>query len=343
MNPRETWGLNFTDEIMRIGKHLLMCATAFAMLAGAPSVWAQAWPAAKPIRLVIPFPPGGATDIISRQVAQRLSQALAQQVVVDNKPGAGGAIGSDIAAKAVPDGYTLLMATSSTHSIGPVLNPKTPYDAFKDFTPIVHVASAPSVLVVGQGFAASSARELIDLLKRNPGKYNYGSSGIGTYPHLSAEMFKWRAGGLFAVHIPYRGTGLVITDLVSGQISFLMDSIVSAQTHIRGGKVRPLAVTGTRRSPTLPQVPTFAEVGVPGMELVGNWFGLFAPAGAPPEVVNRLNREINTMLKSAEFLEGLDKVGAEAAGGTPEEFAKTMRQETEAWRGLIQRAGIKPE
>jgi tripartite-type tricarboxylate transporter receptor subunit TctC len=321
----------------------------FAMLAAlgglSPSAdsHAQAWPSAKPIRLVIPFPPGGATDIIARQVAQRLSTSLGQQVVVDNKPGAGGAIGSDIAAKAPADGYTLLMATSSTHSIGPLLNPKTPYDAVKDFAPIVHVASAPSVLVVGQSFPANSARELVDLLKRNPGKYNYGSSGIGTYPHLAAEMFKWRAGSLFAVHIPYRGTGLVITDLVSGQISFLMDSIVSAQTHIRSGKVRPLAVTGMKRSPTLPNVPTFAEVGVPGMELVGNWFGLFAPAGAPAEVVARLNREINTMLKSPEFVEGLDKVGAEPVGGTPEEFSKTYRQEADAWRGLIQRAGIKAE
>ena len=237
----------------------------------------------------------------------------------------------------------MLMASSSADSIGPLLNPKTPYDAVKDFAPIVHVASAPSVLVVGQGFPAASARELVDLLKRNPGKYNYGSSGIGTYPHLSAEMFKWRAGGVFAVHIPYRGTGLVITDLVSGQISFLMDSIVSAQTHIRSGKVRPLAVTGTKRSPTLPNVPTFAEVGVPGMELVGNWFGLFAPAGTPAEVVVRLNRELNAMLKAPEFVEGLDKVGAEPAGGTPDEFSRTYRQEADAWRSLIQRAGIKAE
>jgi len=322
---------------------LLAVLAAMGTLIPSVDSWAQAWPSAKPIRLVIPFPPGGATDIISRQVAQRLSVALGQQVVVDNKPGAGGAIGSDMAAKAPADGYTLLMATSSTHSIGPLLNPKTPYDAVKDFAPIVHVASAPSVLVVGQSFPATSARELVDLLKRNPGKYNYGSSGIGTYPHLSAEMFKWRAGGVFAVHIPYRGTGLVITDLVSGQISFLMDSIVSAQTHIRSGKVRPLAVTGTKRSPTLPNVPTFAEVGVPGMELVGNWFGLFAPAGAPAEVVARLNREVNAMLKSPEFLEGLDKVGAEPAGGSPEEFARTYQQEAQAWRGLIQRAGIKAE
>jgi len=304
--------------------------------------WAQAWPAAKPIRLVIPFPAGGATDIIGRQVAQKLSTALGQQVVVDNKPGAGGAIGSDLVAKAPADGYTLLMATSSTHSIGPVLNPKMPYDAVKDFAPVSHIANAPSVLVVGQNFPANSARELIDLVKRNPGKYNFGSSGIGTYPHLSAEMFKWRAGGLFAVHIPYRGTGLVITDLVAGQIAFLMDSIVSAQTHIRSGKVKPLAVSGTKRSATLPNVPTLKEVGVPGMEF-GNWFGMFAPAGTPAEVVARLNRELNTMVKAADFVEGLDKVGAEPAGGTPEQLAKTYRDESEGWKALIQRAGIKPE
>ncbi|MEI6025244.1 MAG: tripartite tricarboxylate transporter substrate binding protein [Betaproteobacteria bacterium] len=312
-------------------------------LAIAPSAtWAQAWPAGKPIRLVIPFPAGGATDIIGRQVAQKLAVALGQQVVVDNKPGAGGAIGSDLVAKAPADGYTLLMATSSTHSIGPVLNPKMPYDAVKDFAPVAHIANAPSVLVVGQSFPANTARELIDLLKRNPGRYNFGSSGIGTYPHLSAEMFKWRAGGLFAVHIPYRGTGLVITDLVAGQIAFLMDSIVSAQTHIRSGKVKPLAVSGTRRSATLPGVPTLNEVGVPGMEF-GNWFGLFTPAGAPAEVAVRLNRELNAMLKNPEFIDSLEKVGAETAGGTPEQFAKTYRDEAEGWKALIQRAGIKPE
>ena len=308
----------------------------------ASGAWAQTWPTAKPIRLVIPFPAGGATDIIGRQVAQKLSVALGQQVVVDNKPGAGGAIGSDIVAKAPADGYTLLMATSSTHSIGPVLNPKMPYDAVKDFAPVAHIANAPSVLVVGQNFPANTARELIDQLKRNPGRYNFGSSGMGTYPHLSAEMFKWRAGGLFVVHIPYRGTGLVITDLVAGQIAFLMDSIVSAQTHIRSGKVKPLAVSGTKRSATLPNVPTLKEVGVPGMEF-GNWFGMFAPAGTASEVVARLNRELNAMLKASDFAEGLDKVGAEPAGGTPEQFAKTYRDESEGWKALIQRAGIKPE
>ncbi len=321
---------------------LLTQAAAFAGAMAAPAAWAQAWPAAKPIRLVIPFPAGGATDIIGRTVAQRLATALGQQIVVDNKPGAGGTIGADIVAKAPPDGYTLLMATSSTHSIGPALNPKMPYDAFKDFAPVGQVANAPSVLVVGRDFPAATAQELVTLLKRNPGRYNFGSSGIGTYPHLAAEMFKLRAGGLFVVHIPYRGTGLVITDLVAGQIGFLMDSIVSAQPHIKDGKVRPLAVSGTRRSSSLPAVPTFAEVGVPGMDF-SNWFGLFAPAGTPAELVQRLNRELGAAVRAPDVAERLERSGAAPLTGTPEQFAKVYRDEYENWKVVIQRAKIKAE
>jgi tripartite-type tricarboxylate transporter receptor subunit TctC len=314
-----------------------------AVMAVSPAVQAQSspWPG-KPIRLVIPFPSGGATDILGRLFAQKLGAALGQQVVVDNKPGAGGSLGADIVAKAPADGYTLLLSTSSTHSIGPALNPKLPYDAFKDFTPVGFVASAPSVLVVGKDFPAQTAQELVSLLKKNPGKFNFGSSGIGTYPHLSAEMFKWRAGGLFVVHIPYRGTGLVITDLVAGQIAFLMDSIVSAQPHIKDGKVRPLAVTGARRSPSLPQVPTMAEVGVPNLVL-SNWFGFFAPPGTPQDIVQRLNRELNTLVRQADVVERMGNFGAEPGGGTPEQFAKLYREEHEGWKALIARAGIKPE
>ena len=303
---------------------------------------AQAWPAAKPVRMVIPFPAGGATDIIGRTIAQKLSTALGQQVVVDNKPGAGGTIGADLVAKGAPDGYTILMATSSTHSIGPALNPKMPYDAVKDFAAVGHIANAPSVLVVGRDFPAATAKDMIALIKQNPGKYNFGSSGIGTYPHLAAEMLKWRAGGLFVVHIPYRGTGLVITDLVAGQIAFLMDSVVSAQPHIKDGRVRPLAVSGTKRSTALPNVPTFAEAGVPGMDF-NNWFGVFAPAGTPPDIVQRLNRELNAVLRSPDVIERLERVGADPAGGTPEQFAKVYRDEAENWKAVIQRAGIKAD
>ncbi len=325
-------------------KNLFACALAAAFtaaLALPSAALAQAWPA-KPLRLVIPFPAGGATDIIGRTVAQKLSAALGQQVVVDNKPGAGGTIGADLVAKAPADGYTILMATSSTHSIGPALNPKMPYDAFKDFAPVGHIANAPSVLVVGSSFPAATAQELIAMIKKSPGKYNFGSSGIGTYPHLSAEMFKWRAGGLFVVHIPYRGTGLVITDLIGGQIAFLMDSVVSAQPHLQAGRVRALAVSGARRSSALPGVPTLTEVGVPGMEF-GNWFGVFAPAGTPPEIVQRLNRELNAVIRAPDVVDRLEKAGAEPAGGTPEQFAKTYRDESENWKVVIQRANIKAD
>jgi tripartite-type tricarboxylate transporter receptor subunit TctC len=325
-------------------KHRLRIAAPFALTAAwllPAAALAQAWPN-KPIRLVVPFPAGGATDIVGRTIAQKLSVALGQQVVVDNKPGAGGSIGADSVAKAAPDGHTLLLSTSSTHSIGPALNPKLPYDAFKDFVPVVHVATAPSVLVVGKDFPAASAKELIALIKKNPGKYNYGSSGIGTYPHLSAEMLKWRAGGLFAVHIPYRGTGLVITDLVAGQIAFLMDSAVSAQSHIKDGKVRALAVSGSKRSIAMPNVPTFTEIGVPGLEF-GNWFGVFVPPSTPTDIVQRLNSELNTIVRTADVLERFDKLGAEPAGGTPAQFGQTVRDEYESWRVVIQRAGIKAE
>ena len=305
------------------------------------SAAAQAWPV-KPLRLVIPFPAGGATDIIGRLLAQKLGAALGQQVVIDNKPGAGGTIGADLVAKAPADGHTLLLATSSTHSIGPALNPKMPYDAFKDFAPIAHVANAPSVLVVGAGFPKGNALDLIKTLKASPGKYNFGSSGIGTYPHLSAEMFKWRAGGLFVVHIPYRGTGLVVTDLIAGQIAFLMDSVVSSQTHIQAGRVKPLAVSGSKRSASLPNVPTFAEQGVPGMEF-SNWFGVLAPAGTPPEVVARLNRELGAIVKDPEVISTLARSVAEVVSSTSAQFAQVIRAEHEAWKAVIQRAGIKAD
>jgi tripartite-type tricarboxylate transporter receptor subunit TctC len=297
----------------------------------------------KPVKLVIPFPAGGATDILGRTLAQKLSTALGQQVIVENKPGAGGTIGADSVAKAPADGYTLLMSTSSTHSIAPAINPKMTYDAAKDFAPVAHFANASSVLVVGKDSSAQSVGDLVTSLKNNPGKFNFGSSGIGTYPHLMGEMFKLRAGNLYAVHIPYRGTGLVITDLVSGQISYLMDSIVSAQSHIKDGKVRALAVSGTKRSTSLPDVPTFTEAGIKGLEL-SNWFGVFAPANTPPEIIQKLNKEVNQIANQADTQERFAKMGADrVAPADPAQFGKIVRDEFEGWKIVIKRANIKPE
>jgi tripartite-type tricarboxylate transporter receptor subunit TctC len=320
----------------------LAALAALPLAAGPVAAQTGAWPT-RPVRLVVPFPAGGATDVLGRVVAQKLSSALGQQVVVENKPGAGGTIGADAVAKAAPDGYTLLMSTSSTHSIGPAINPRIPYDAQKDFVPIAQVATSPNVLVVGSAFPASDARQMVALLKANPGRYNFGSSGIGTIPHLSAELFKWQGGNLFAVHIPYRGTGMVIPDLIAGQIAFLMDSVVTAAPHIRDGKLKGLGITGSTRSSALPEVRTFAEQGIAGMDAAATWFGLFGPAGTPAEVVRRVNQEVNAMLKSPDLLERLPKLGADPVGGTPEAFARQVRGDYEKWAAVIARAGIRPE
>ena len=323
-------------------RRLVGAALAAPLLAAArPGASQPAWPT-RPIRMVIPFPAGGATDVLGRVVAQRLSAGLGQQVIVENRPGAGGTIGADAVAKAAPDGYTILMSTSSTHSIGPALNARMPYDAQKDFVPVAHVATAPNVLVVGAAFPASDARQMVALLKANPGRYNFGSSGIGTIPHLSAELFKAQGGNLFAVHIPYRGTGLVIPDLIAGEIAFLMDSVVSAAPHVRDGKLKALAVTGRTRSGAMPEVPTFAEQGIAGMD-AATWFGLFVPAGTAAPIVQRLNEEANAMLKSPEVIDRLSKLGADPAGGSPEAFARTVRSDRDQWAAVIRRANIRPE
>jgi tripartite-type tricarboxylate transporter receptor subunit TctC len=285
----------------------------------------------------VPFPPAGATDILSRELARQLSERLKQQVVVDNKPGAGGTLGSDLAAKAAPDGYTIQMATSSTHSIGPALNPKIPYNAKEDFTPVAHVADSANVLLVAPNVQAGSIKELVALLKREPGQYNYGSSGPGTIVHLTSELFKSMTGS-YVVHIPYRGTALVIPDMIAGQIHLLFDNIASAQPHLKDGKLRALAVTSTKRSPLLPEVPPVADT-VPGFESV-TWFGVFGPRGMPAEAVNRLNSEINAVLKSPEFQQRLRTLGYDAAGGTPADFARLVQRDRDKWTALIRERRI---
>jgi tripartite-type tricarboxylate transporter receptor subunit TctC len=284
-----------------------------------------------PIRLVVPFPAGGATDIFARAVSNKLGERLGQAVIVDNKPGAGGAIGSDIAAKAPADGYTLLLATSSTHSIGPSLQ-KLPYDAVADFTPIVHVGNAPSIMVVPNTAPAKNVKEWIDYARKNPGKLNYASSGPGTIVHLTAEYFKAQT-GTFLVHIPYKGTALAMPDLISGKIDLMFDALPSALPHIKEGRVKALGLTSLKRWPLLPDVPAIAET-VPGFES-NTWFGLYGPKGLPADLVAKINAGVNQALQDADVKDRLAKLGIEPIGGTTQAFAKMVEADRAKWKKII--------
>jgi tripartite-type tricarboxylate transporter receptor subunit TctC len=310
-------------------KRSFLVATALALAATAAT--AQAYPN-KPIRLVVPFPAGGATDIFARAVSQKLGEKLGTNIVVDNKPGAGGTIGSDLVAKAPADGYTLLLATSSTHSIAPSFGGKLPYDAVADFTPISHVGNAPSIMVVPNTSPAKTVKEWVDYARKNPGKLNYASSGNGTVVHLTSEYFKAQA-GLYLVHIPYRGTALAIPDLVSGKIDVLFDSLPSGLPHVKEGRLRALGITSLKRSPLLPELPAISET-VPGYESV-TWFGLYGPRGLPAEVVARLSAGINQALQEADVKERLARLGIEPVGGTPAQFAAMADADRAKWKKII--------
>ena len=317
---------------------LVLCTLGAMLLS--PSVAAQAYPS-KPIRLIIPFPPGGATDIIGRTLAQKLSTQLGQTVIVDNKPGAGGTLGSNEAAKAAPDGYTLLLATTSTHSIAPSLYKNIPYSVEKDFAPISEVATATNVLIVTPNLPVANVAELVALAKTKPDALNFASSGNGTIVHLQSELFKLDA-GVKLTHVPYKGTALAIPDLISGQTHIMFDSLVSALPHIKGGKVKALAVTSIKRTPLLPNVPTVIESGLPGYE-VNTYFGLFAPPGTPREIVQRLQREASAAVQSADVKERFASQGAEPVGGTPEALSALIRTETAKWKRVIEAGQIKVE
>ena len=293
----------------------------------------------KPIRLIVPFPPGGATDIIGRTLAQKLSVQLGQNVIVDNKPGAGGTLGSAEAAKAAPDGYTLLLATTSTHSIAPSLYKNISYSADKDFTPITEVATATNVLIVTPNLPAKDVAELIALAKKNPDALNFASSGNGTIVHLQSELFKL-ASNTKLTHVPYKGTALAIPDLISGQTQVMFDSLVSALPHINSGKVRALAVTSSKRTALLPNVPTVVESGLPDY-VVNTYFGLFAPPGTPRDIVQRLHKEAVIAVLSADVKERFASQGAEPVGGTPEALSALIKSETAKWKRVIDAGQIK--
>jgi tripartite-type tricarboxylate transporter receptor subunit TctC len=299
---------------------------------------AQTYPS-KPIHFVVPFPPSGATDILTRVVGAQLEKALGQPVLIENKPGAGGTIGSAYTAKAAPDGYTIQMATTSTHSIGAALQ-KLSYDPEKDFTPVSQVASTPNLLVVSPALKVASVRELIALAKAKPGQLNYSSSGEGTIVHLSGELFI-RMAGIQMQHIPYKGTALAAPDIKNGQIAMMIDNIVSAIPFMKSGMEQGLAVTSLKRSEILPNLPTVAET-VPGYESV-TYFGVFAPAGVPPAIVSRLNGEIDRIVKTPDIKAKLLDLGAEPVGGPPENLAKAQRDDFAKWSRVIKEAGVKPQ
>jgi tripartite-type tricarboxylate transporter receptor subunit TctC len=307
----------------------------------APLAAAQSYPT-KPIRLVVPFPAGGATDLLARSLAQRLGQGLAQAMVVENKSGGGGSLGSAEVAKAAADGYTLLIATSSTHAIGPHLNPKLPYKTTgpdSDFTPIAHVADASNVLLVPLDLPVANVKELIAYAKARPGQLNYASSGNGTIVHLTSEAFKAQA-GIYITHIPYRGTALAIPDLVSNKVQILFDSIVSGMPHVKDGKLKALAVTGRTRSALAPELPTVAESGLPGF-VSTTWFGIYGPKGLPPDITTKLNAEFNKAMQSAEVRERLARLGADvAAANTPAQFAAMVQADSQRWAAIIRERKI---
>ncbi len=311
-------------------------STGFAVTAFATPVFAQAYPN-KPVRMIVPFPAGGATDVLARALSIKLGEKLGQNVVVENRPGAGGTIGSAAVAQAAPDGYTILLATSSTHSIGPVINPKIPYDAQLDFTALGQVASSPNIVLVPQSSPAKSMRELIDYAKKNPGKLNYASSGNGTIVHLTSELFKAQS-GTFIVHIPYRGTALAIPDLISGKVDLLFDSLVSGLPHVKDGKLRGLAVTSEKRTALAPDLPTVADV-LPGFESV-TWFGLYGPKAMPSDVVQKLNASLSAALADNEVKDRFARLGAEAIGSTPAAFAALAQDERAKWKRIIEQRKI---
>ncbi|RAS01860.1 Bug family tripartite tricarboxylate transporter substrate binding protein [Cupriavidus alkaliphilus] len=321
----------------------LLLSASLGALASQPALAADPYPA-KPIRLVVPFAAGGTTDILARAVAAELGKLPGWNVVVDNKPGAGGNIGADIVAKAAPDGYTLLMGTVGTHGINQSLYGKLPFDPIKDFAPITEVAAVPNVLVLNPAFAQQnkidSVKDLIAYARANPGKINMASSGNGTSIHLAGELFKTQT-RTFMVHFPYKGSGPALTDLAGGTMQVMFDNLPSSMALIKSGKLKALAVTSAKPSPALPGVPTIAQAaGLPQYE-ASSWFGMLAPAGTPPEVIQRVHQEVAKALGAPAVRERLQAQGAEPVGNTPEQFAAFIRAETAKWAKVVKDSGAK--
>ncbi len=320
-------------------KFSIRLAVGFFLALMTSMLWAQSWPT-KPVRMIIAFPPGGPTDLVSRVLAQKLSEQLGQQVIVDNKPGAGGNIAAELAARATPDGYTIFYNTSAI-VIGPALYGKVNYDTLKDFAPVLLTASVPMVLVVNPQLPARSVKEFVDLAKTRSGALNYSSSGTGTITHLASAMMSTQT-GIQTQHIPYKGSAPGLVDLASGQTQFMIDTINTVLPYVRDSRLRGLAVTSAKRSPLLPDLPTLAEAGISGFEAAA-WQGIVVPTGTPSEIVQKLNAEVNKALAHPDIRSRLAAQGADILGGTPAEYAAYLRSEMPRWAKAVKDSGAKAE
>ncbi|WP_201859980.1 Bug family tripartite tricarboxylate transporter substrate binding protein [Microvirga soli] len=311
-----------------------------ACLASAAALAQPATYPTRPVRVIVPFTPGGTTDIFARLVGEKLSQSLGQQFVIENRGGAGGNIGADAVAKAEPDGYMLVMGTVGTHAINPSLYAKMPYDALTDFAPVAYVAGVPNLMVVSpKKVKATTVQEFIAEAKATPGKFTMASSGNGTSIHLSGELFKQMT-GIEMPHVPYRGSGPAVNDLIGGQVDVMFDNLPSSIEHVRGGNLRALAVTSSKRSPALPDKPTLAEAGLPQFEAT-SWFALFAPKGTPPEITNKLNQEVRKALETPELQKRFTDLGGEIQPMSPDELMAYVRAEHEKWAKVVKASGAK--
>jgi tripartite-type tricarboxylate transporter receptor subunit TctC len=319
-------------------KRVLAAGLAALALLAAPLACAQGYPS-KPIHFVVPYPAGGPLDTVARLLGQKVSESVKQPVIIDNKPGAGGNIGADAVAKSPPDGYTILMGAVATHAINPTLYTNIPYDPVKDFAPVTQVASTPNVLVVNPSLPVHDVREFIAYAKAHPGQLNFGSGSTGSAGHLAGELFKTMA-GVQMVHVPYKGAGPAMQDLIGGQIQLMFDNLASSLGQIRAGKVRALAVTTAKRSSLAPELPTIAESGLPGFD-ISTWFGVFAPGGTPPAIVARLHEEFAKALAAPDVREKMLNLGAEPVGNTPAQFAAYIRSEAEKYARLVKASGAK--
>jgi len=319
---------------------VVLAALALATLVVTPAAHAQSYPS-KPVRMIVGFPPGGGTDVVARVISQKLSEWYGQTVVVENRAGATGTIGADVLAKSPPDGYTLMMGHANSHAIAPNLMAKLPYDPIKDFAPVSYVGYVPNVLSLHPSVPAKSMKELVTLLKANPGKYTYASSGNGSSQHLSGEMFKLLT-GTSILHVPYKGSGDAIKDLIAGTVSMNFDTMPPVLEHIKAGKLRGLGISTPKRLAQLPDVPTFAEEGLTGFEIL-NWYGVMAPAATPKDIVMKLATDMNKAMREPEVKARLEQVGTQLKELSPDEFGAFMRAELAKYAKLVKDANIRLE